>query len=158
MLNCLAKQSPARVSEEKECQILVWLVGWQEDLAVGIIPSLFLKELYLPPILFLTMRFLNQLLAFMSTAETPSGVSWHFFFPILPSFLYLFIYKHVLLCKAYRACGDKGKLRSKLLGVLPRSIFSAFPVSLSMPSFTRPDGGQKWGTRERQNLAKLRRK
>lgn len=78
---------------------------------------------------------LNQLLSFMSTAETPSGISWHFFFPILPPFPSLFIYKHILICKAYCACGDKGKLRSKLLGVLPHSILSTCPVSLSNALF-----------------------
>lgn len=36
-----------------------------------------------------------------------------------PLLCYLFIYKHVLLSKAYCACGDKAKLRSKGLGVVP---------------------------------------
>lgn len=56
------------------------------------------------------------------------------FFHFSP-FLYLFIHKHVLLCKACCAFGDEGKLRSKLLGVLPHSIFSTFPVSLSNAFF-----------------------
>lgn len=57
MLNCFVKQCPARVSEGKECQILVWLVGWQKDLAVGIIPFPFSRSCNFLPFCFLTMRF-----------------------------------------------------------------------------------------------------
>lgn len=69
-------------------------------MAAGITPSPFLYESCLPPSLFQTGGF-NQAPGFHINWRNTIKCAWHFFSTLLSLLCCLFIYKHVLFCKAY---------------------------------------------------------